>query len=79
MATKEKPQENRRFWFGVVLAMCGVAMLFVAMFIDPKGEISGTVLGAAGEMFLLAGSMLGLDGYVNYKIRKLVNDKSTDQ
>lgn len=59
--------------------MCGVGMLFVAMFIDPKGEISGTVLGAAGEMFVLAGSMLGLDGYVNYKIRKFVNDKSTDQ
>lgn len=59
--------------------MCGVGMLFVAMFIEPKGEISGTVLGAAGEMFVLAGSLLGLDGYVNYKIRKLVNDKSTDQ
>lgn len=75
MATKEKSQEDRRFWFGVILTMCGVAMLFVAMFIDPKGEISGTVLGAAGEMFVLAGCLLGLDGYVSYKIKKIVNNK----
>lgn len=73
MAKQESTIERRRFWLGAVLIFCGVAMLFVAMFIDPKGEISGTVLGAAGEMFVLAGSMMGMDSYVNYKIKKFIN------
>lgn len=74
MATKDGKIENRRFWLGALLITAGVVMLFVAMFIDPKGEISGTVLGAAGEMFVLAGSMLGLDSYVNYKVKKLIGN-----
>ena len=75
----DKQTESRRFWFGAVIAMSGVAMLFVAMFIPPKGEISGTILGAAGEMFVLAGSMLGLDGYVSYKMKRYINDKDKEQ
>lgn len=74
MATKDGKIENRRFWLGALLITAGVVMLFVAMFINPKGEISGTVLGAAGEMFVLAGSMLGLDSYVNYKIKKFIGN-----
>lgn len=74
MATNDNKSESRRFWLGALLILCGVTMLFVAMFIDPQGEISGTVLGASGEMFVLAGSMLGLDSYVNYKIKKFINN-----
>lgn len=74
MATKEGKVESRRFWLGTVLIVCGVVMLFVAMYIEPKGKIDGTVLGAAGEMFVLAGSMLGLDSYVNYKIKKFIGN-----
>ncbi len=74
MATKEGKVESRRFWLGTVLIVCGVVMLFVAMYIEPKGKIDGTVLGAAGEMFVLAGSMLGLDSYVNYKIKKIIGN-----
>lgn len=78
MATKDSKIENRRFWLGALLITAGVVMLFVAMYIDPKGKIDGTVLGAAGEMFVLSGSMLGLDSYVNYKIKKFIgnNDES---
>ena len=76
METKDNKIENRRFWLGALLIAAGVAMLFVAMFIDPRGEISGTVLGASGEMFVLAGSMLGLDSYVNYKVKKLINQNN---
>ena len=74
MAKNDNKSESRRFWLGALLILCGVTMLFVAMFIDPQGEISGTVLGASGEIFVLAGSMLGLDSYVNYKIKKFINN-----
>ena len=75
MATEDRKVENRRFWLAALLIVCGVAMLFVAMYLDPKGKIDGSVLGAAGEMFVLAGSLLGLDSYVNYKIKKVIGNK----
>lgn len=75
---KDTKSDSRRFWFGSFICLCGVTMLFIAMFINapssPKGEISGSVLGAVGEIFLLGGSVLGLDGYVNYKIKKFLQN-----
>lgn len=67
--------DKRKFWLGTVIALAGVAMLFVALFIPPQGEISGSALGAAGEIFLVAGSLLGLDSYFNFKLKRyLKND-----
>lgn len=76
MAIKERSLDTRRFWLGATLAICGVAMLFVAMFIEPRGEVSGSVLGAAGEVFVLAGCLLGADSYVNYKLKKILNESN---
>lgn len=70
--------DSRKFWLGAILALLGVAMLFVAMFIDPQGEVSGSVLGAVGEIFLLAGSLLGLDSYFNFKIKKFLKKDDGD-
>lgn len=67
--------DKRKFWLGTVMVLAGVAMLFVALFIPPQGEISGSALGAAGEIFLVAGSLLGLDSYFNFKLKRyLKND-----
>lgn len=63
-------RDDKKFWLGAILAILGVAMLFVAMFINPKGEISGSVLGAVGELFVLAGSLLGLDSYFDFKLKR---------
>ena len=70
--------DSRKFWLGAILALLGVAMLFVGMFIDPQGEVSGSVLGAVGEIFLLAGSLLGLDSYLNFKIKKFLKKDDGD-
>lgn len=70
--------DGRKFWLGAILALLGVAMLFVGMFIDPQGEVSGSVLGAVGEIFLLAGSLLGLDSYFNFKIKKYLKKDDGD-
>ena len=70
--------DSKKFWLGAILALLGVAMLFVGMFIDPQGEVSGSVLGAVGEIFLLAGSLLGLDSYFNFKIKKYLKKDDGD-
>lgn len=70
--------ENKKFWLGAVLALLGVAMLFVALFIDPKGEISGSVLGAVGEILLVSGSLLGLDSYFDFKLNKFLKKNDGD-
>lgn len=70
--------DNKKFWLGSVLAILGVAMLFVAMFIEPQGEVSGTVLGAVGEVFVLAGSLLGLDSYFDFKLNKFLKKDDND-
>ena len=71
-------RDDKKFWLGAVLAILGVAMLFVAMFIEPKGEVSGTVLGAVGEVFVLAGSLLGLDSYFDFKLNKFLKKNDGD-
>lgn len=71
--------DTKKFALGTLLVISGVTMLFVAMYIQPQGEIHSSVLGAAGEVFLLAGSLLGLDSYFDFKIKKYINkDKDGD-
>lgn len=67
--------DKRKFWLGTVMALAGVAMLFVALFIPPQGEISGSALGAAGEIFLVAGSLLGLDSYFDFKLKRYLRNE----
>lgn len=63
--------EKQRFWFGCVVAILGVAMMFIAIFIEPQGHISSSVLTGSGELLVFAGAILGLDGYIAFKSRKL--------
>lgn len=83
MKNSSTNMDGRRFWFGAFICTCGVVMLFVAMLTDtassPKGEISGSILGAVGEIFVLGGSILGLDSYVNYKIKRILKDNNNDK
>lgn len=67
--------DKKKFWLGTVMALAGVAMLFVALFIPPQGEISGSALGAAGEIFLVAGSLLGLDSYFDFKLKRYLRNE----
>lgn len=64
--------DNRRFWLGAVLAILGVIIMIIGMFIPPEGHISTSVLSGTGEIFLLAGAILGLDQYVNLKVTKIL-------
>lgn len=73
-------REDKKFWLGALLCLAGVAMLFIALFIPPVGEISEIVLWGVGEIFTLAGSLLGLDAYFDFKLKRFIsNDKNKDK
>ena len=44
-----------------VAEMAGIALLAAAIAIPPAGEISASVLTAAGEVLTFAGSIIGVD------------------
>ena len=67
-------KEDKKYWLGATLCLAGVALLFVSLFLPPVGEISDMVLWAAGEIFTLAGGLLGLDAYLDHKIKKYFNE-----
>lgn len=70
MKNTTESMDVKRFWLGTALIVAGVVLLFIAMFIDPKGEIHGSVLGAFGEIATLAGALLGMDAYTSLKIKR---------
>ena len=51
----------------VVLCVAGMVLIFLALYIDPPGEIHSSVLVAYGETLTFVGSLLGLDYHYRYK------------
>lgn len=73
-------REDKKFWLGAFLCLAGVAMMFVDLFIPPVGELSEIVLWGVGEIFTLAGGLLGLDAYFDFKLKRFVsNDKNKEK
>lgn len=71
--------EQRRFWLGCVLIVVGIILIFLGFYIEPVGELSGSLLGAVGEVFTLGGALVGADAYVEYRIKKIFHDKNADK
>lgn len=71
--------EARRFWLGCVLILVGIILIFLGFYVEPKGELSGSLLGAVGEVFTLGGALVGADAYVEYRIKKIVHDKNIEK
>lgn len=82
MAKREKTsterKEERKFWLGVALCAVGSAILFTAMLLPPRGEIPDMALWASGELFTLAGALLGVDSYFDFKLRRFISNKGKD-
>lgn len=71
-----KLSDKKRFWLAVFLMASGVALVYIAFFIPPMGEIHGSVLGFFGEIITAAGAILGIDLAVDKKIDKRLNNDS---
>ena len=85
MKDETTKKEERKFWLGAALCAVGTAILFTALLLPPRGEMSEMALFASGEVFTLAGALLGLDSYFDFKLRRFIsnnghdNNKSTEQ
>ena len=59
-----------------LLALAGIALLFVGALLAPQGEIHDSILVAFGEIATFAGSIIGID--YHYK-KKVESPKSKDK
>ena len=58
---------NIQLWVGVALVVAGLTLLFIGVFMPPKGAIDSSVLVAYGEISTFAGSLIGVDYHYRYK------------
>jgi len=52
----------------ILLTLSGIALLFCGFWVDPQGEIDGSVLVAFGEASTFAGGLFGVD--YSYRVRR---------
>jgi len=64
---------NIQLIVAALLALAGIALLFVGMIYAPKGEIHESVLVGFGEVATFAGSLMGIDYKYRYN-----HDNPTD-
>ena len=67
-----------QLWLGVILAVCGIVLLWVGLFLPPIGAIHASVLTALGEVFTFSGALIGVDYSYKYKIIKHINETTED-
>ena len=65
-------RETANFFTAVIMIAIGsFACLYAEIFIEPFGEISGSVLGFTGECFSLAGALFGMWNWVNTRLNNI--------
>lgn len=70
---------NIQLGLGVIVTFAGLTLLFVGVFIPPKGEIDSSLLVAFGEACTFAGALIGVDYHYRYKdFERTVADKRAD-
>lgn len=76
---KLKISDVKQFWLAVFLCVAGVALLFTGMFLGEEGEIAGSVIGGAGELFLTAGAILGINASYGSKLTEIIKEIKRDE
>ena len=60
-------QTNIQLIAAFILSIGGLVLLFCGIFIDPQGEIHGSLLIGFGEVATFAGALFGIDYTYKYK------------
>lgn len=61
-----------QMWLGVILAISGIVMLFLGLYMPPIGAIEPSVLAAFGEVATFSAGLIGIDFHYrskNYQTR----------
>jgi hypothetical protein len=64
-------KENIKFAASVTLLALGVIIVFVSLFLPPKGVIDASVLTLIGENFCFVGAVWGIGQYTKVQIAKI--------
>lgn len=67
MERRELNRLNVQLGVGVLLVVAGLTLIFLGMFIPPRGEIHNSVLIAYGEISTFAGALIGVDYHYRYR------------
>lgn len=81
MERREVNRLNIQLALGVVLTFAGLTLLFLGLFIPPKGEIHNSLLIAFGEICTFAGALIGVDYHYRFREweRRTRADKKADK
>lgn len=64
-------KENIKFGASVLLLLLGVIIVFVSLYLPPKGVIDSSVLTLIGENFCFVGAVWGIGQYTKVQIAKI--------
>lgn len=68
-----KEARNRmQTWSALAMLAVGSGLCIAGFCVPPVGEISDSVLYVLAQTLIYAGSALGIDAYVNMKLRKII-------
>jgi len=62
-------KQNIQLILAVMMCTAGIVIIFICIYIDPKGEVHTSILVAFGEILTFAGSLFGIDYHYRYKNR----------
>lgn len=64
-------KENIKFGCSIALLVLGVIIVFVSLYLPPKGIIDSSVLTLIGENFCFVGAVWGIGQYTKVQIAKI--------
>ena len=72
--------ENIKEWIQYIICIVcilgAITMSFLAMYIDPTGEVHNSILWIIGQVLVFVGSIFGISSIHNVQMRKI--DKKID-
>ncbi|MCQ2239409.1 MAG: hypothetical protein MJZ73_09285 [Bacteroidaceae bacterium] len=54
----------------ILLLFSGILLAYISLFLPPPGEIHETVIYVFAQILIYAGSIFGIEHYINEKLKK---------
>jgi len=67
---KKEARQDLQIWSAIAMLAFGCALTVAGFIVPPLGVISDSVLLVLAQCFIYAGSALGIDYYVNMKLKE---------
>lgn len=67
-------RERTAYWTAIVAFICGWGLTIAGFWVNPRGEVSGSVLAILGEAMVYTASVLGVVLYFSNEMLKFKRD-----